>query len=41
MIILIFVMKKEMYIELKSLRSKIDTYDSTMLGMNKINMAKI
>ena len=33
--------KPEIYIELKSRRCKVDTYDTTMVGMNKINMAKI
>ena len=33
--------KQEIYIELKSRRCKIDTYDTSMVGMNKINMAKI
>ena len=33
--------KQEIYIELKSRRCKINTYDTTMVGMNKINIAKI
>ena len=33
--------KQEIYIELRSRRCKIDTYDTTMVGINKINMAKI
>ena len=33
--------KKDIYIELKSRRCKIDTYDTTMVGMNKINISKI
>ena len=33
--------KQEIYIELKSRRCKIDTYKTTMIGMNKLNMSKI
>ena len=33
--------KQEIYIELKSRRCKIDIYNTAMVGMNKINMAKI
>ena len=33
--------KECVYIELKSRRCQIDTYNSTMIGMNKINKAKI
>ena len=32
---------ERVYIELKSRRCQISTYDSTMIGMNKINKAKI
>ena len=33
--------KQDIYIELKSRRCKIDTYKTTMIGMNKLNMSKI
>ena len=33
--------QQNLYIELKSRRCQINTYDSTMIGMNKINKAKI
>ena len=33
--------QQNLYIELKSRRCQINTYESTMVGMNKINKAKI
>ena len=36
-----FYNEKDLYIELKARRCQINTYESTMVGMNKINKAKI
>ena len=33
--------KQEIYIELKSRRCKINTYKTTIIGVNKVNIAKI
>ena len=36
-----FYNEQDLYIELKARRCQINTYESTMVGMNKINKAKI
>ena len=36
-----FYNEKDLYIELKARRCQINTYESTMVGMNKINKAKV